>query len=272
MKVIACIGDSMVFHQSLGVSPSDFWHYKLQKALRAQGCEVMCRNWGRSGWGTSQLMVAQANVLAYEVPDVALIMAGHNDFTQTIQVVASPVPTTTSCSVTPGKGVYLDVGCSFTINGQVRTVATRSTDAITWLVPLSGTPNTGDALTVNTAVNLQALGQYLVGKGAKVGFVGKPYQNFSTGSYDTVNAQDSVMAATRTAQKAAADALGVPYVDMYAWMKNLIVTGVDTQGSYSWHVFDQNTHHNAYGNQIIADATLAALTSSIPIMNVLKGV
>ena len=61
------------------------------------------------------------------------------------------------------------------------------------------------------------------------------------------------------AQKAVAASEGVVYADVYTYYRNLIVSGQETQGSYSWHVADQNVHLNALGNSYMAEALLAVI-------------
>lgn len=256
-KVIACIGDSLTNSHNLGVNPIEFWPGVLQASLRAAGFGgVIARNFGRSGWGTGQILNTLPSTWKWEVPAVAVILLGSND-QQTITVAASPAPTTASCTVS-GNGTLMPPGTRITIGGVPVTVLTQSGNDLGF-VALAAAPTAGQAVVIDTVTNLTLIGQGLLAAGVqKLMMVGKPYQNI-TSNADTVSAENPTQAALRTMQRDAATALGCPYVDMYQVMRQRIVNGLDVQGSASWHVYQNNVHNNAYGGKIIGEAVAAAI-------------
>lgn len=99
-------------------------------------------------FGARELRITQ---LLTDVSGSACTYAG-----VTTAVVASPAPTTTSFSVTPGGGATLTVGRTVTVGTQFATIATIVTDAITTSNTLATAPSTGEAV-------FQSSGYQLVG-------------------------------------------------------------------------------------------------------------
>lgn len=113
---------------------------------------------------------------------------------------------------------------------------------------------------IDTQANLQSIVASIQAAGcSRVLVCGSHYMNFSSGG-DTTSAQDAGYATLRGKQSAAAAASGAAYVDLYAYMRALIVAGTYTQGDdTAWHVAVGNTHLNAVGQQIVADAIFAKM-------------
>jgi hypothetical protein len=89
--------------------------------------------------------------------------------------------------------------------------------------------------------------------------VSAQYLNFSTGG-DTLSTPYASYVNVRNAQQSAANAhAGVVFVDLYSYLRNRIVNGQDTQGSFSWHVADANQHFNSYGCGLVAQCILEAI-------------
>jgi lysophospholipase L1-like esterase len=76
---LAAMGDSLTHNIALRVLPSSMWPERLAVGLRALGCPIKARNFGRSG-NTSTQMIARMPVMTqHDVPILGIIMAGVND-------------------------------------------------------------------------------------------------------------------------------------------------------------------------------------------------
>lgn len=112
---------------------------------------------------------------------------------------------------------------------------------------------------VDTEANLETIVTQIRAAGcSRVLVVGTHYMNWTSGG-DTTSVQDATFAALRVKQAAAAAGVSAPFVDLYAYMRALIVAGTYVQGDFAWHVADANTHLNAIGQQIIADAMMEVI-------------
>lgn len=204
-KTLAAMGDSLSYNVTLGVRPDQFWPKRLADALRALGCGVRSRNFGRSGNTTTDMIARFGAMTAYDVPFLGAIWGGVND---------------------PGNGI-------------------------------SG---------ATTQANIQQMAEALFAAGTPYVLIGNTqYLNYST-NVETVGVPYSTYATLRTSQKAAADALipaypgRVAYVDIYAAFRQEIVGGAVAQGDWAaWHVADLNQHLNPAGEQVVADAMVAAI-------------
>jgi lysophospholipase L1-like esterase len=108
---------------------------------------------------------------------------------------------------------------------------------------------------------------------SKVLVVSMHYLNWSSGgdTQSTPYANYNATTGVRSAQIAAAAAESggaalapsgnVIYADIYTPFYNRIQQGLDTQGSFSWHVADQNVHLNPYGNVLVAQFLLAIISA-----------
>lgn len=101
-----------------------------------------------------------------------------------------------------------------------------------------------------TTSNIVAMASAILAAGATgVAVVGQHYKNWTSGG-DTTSSQEAVYAALRIAQQAAVTALTgagkrAIYVDLYAYMSSIIVSGAEAQGSNCWSAVADNQHLNA---------------------------
>lgn len=119
------------------------------------------------------------------------------------------------------------------------------------------TPQAGEAGWGRVAVTGTAA---FTGCCAQIVVVSTNYLNWTSGG-DTVGAPSAVNAAVRVLSLAAATAEAVAYSDLWSFQSGLIIAGETTQGSNSWHAIANNQHHNAYGHDTVARATVAAITA-----------
>lgn len=260
---ISAMGDSLTNNYIWGVNADKYYPCVLQGYLNSLGASVLARNFGISGEATGQMIGRISVMTQYEVPNIAIIYAGTNDLSTNGTTLATnaTTATTTQFSVTAGSGVRFPVGSYVKIGSDIVRITNQATDLLTVTPALSGAPSVGATVNCATQQNLVVMGQYLQTAGCnKIIIVGRHYDNFTSGG-DTVSTPNAANAALRTLQQAAATALSAPYCDLYAYMSNLITTGVDTQGSYSWNVFNNNIHLNTYGEKIVADALLETIQS-----------
>lgn len=76
---ISVMGDSLTHNHTLGVGWDKFWTKWLQDSLRALGCTVVVRNFGKSGNTTTQMIVRYACMTQFAVPNIGIIFGGVND-------------------------------------------------------------------------------------------------------------------------------------------------------------------------------------------------
>jgi len=247
----AAEGDSHTFNVSFGMPASDFYPHLIGFS---QG--MLAGNFGSSGESSAKMLAEVDDFFLEDIPSIATIYAGSNDTITTIE--AAPAPTASSLTV--ATAAKMAVGGWVIINGESREIATVSGNALTLDTPLSTVPVSGDDVAVDTETNLRHWIQIVKAKGvARVVVVGSHYLNFAS-SGDTISTEQSLRASVRVKQQAAASVEGVEYVDTYAYMRDLIVAGGVTQGDWSvWHQGATNTHLNAAGEQVLADAIVAAL-------------
>ena len=74
----------------------------------------------------------------------------------------------------------------------------------------------------------------------------------------------------RSLQIAAAAAEGAIYADLYSYLRNLIETGVEMQGSHSWHIGDGNEHLSILGHQYVADCLYGVINAQTGWLDSLK--
>lgn len=163
-------------------------------------------------------------------------------------------------------------------------IVARKGQLLRYDVPLigaiwAGANDPGNAIPgATTQANIQDLAETMFAAGTTYIVIGNTqYLNYPTGG-DTTTTQTSAYATLKTFQLAAKNALAtahpgkVAYCDTYAAMRQRIVDGIDVQGSGSWHVAAAgNQHLNAYGEQIVADAMLAAIQAQAGWLTALKG-
>lgn len=133
-------------------------------------------------------------------------------------------------------------------------------------IVFGGVNDPGNSITgTTTQSNLTTLIQTILNAGCdKVLVLNTQYLNYSTGG-DTVDMPYATYSTLRGFQLEAVSSFAtsnpgqVVLVDLYAYMKSLIVNGTETQGSFSWHVADSNQHLNLLGNTYVHDIVLQTI-------------
>ncbi len=247
----AAEGDSHTLNVSFGMPEAAFY-----PALVGIGEGIVARNFGASGESSAQMLAAVDNLFVEDIPSIASIYAGSND--EVTQITASPVPTADSFDVADAS--KLAVGGWVQVNSEVRKVVSLSGTSVVLDAPLTIIPIAGDDLAVDTFANISGWVQAVKAKGvARIVVVGSHYLNFASGG-DTANTEQSLRAAVRGAQKAAALAEGASYVDTYAHMRALILADDVAQGDWAvWHQGATNTHLTPEGEVVLADAIRSAI-------------
>ncbi len=250
-RVYGAEGDSHTFNVSFGMAEAEFYPARVAAGVAAA---LATRNAGGSGESSAQMLAQVTGFLSKGAPDVATIYAGSNDVDTTVSVAGSALDFTVADATKMAIGGYIAV------NGETRKVVGISANMLTLDVALARAPVVGDAVAIDTQENIVRWVQAVKSAGAgRVAVIGSHYLNFASAG-DTPAAEQSLRGAVRVRQKAAAAAEGVPYVDTYAYMRDLIVAGVVAQGDWAaWHQGASNTHLNAAGEQVLADAVRAAL-------------
>jgi len=241
-------GDSHTFNVSFGMGPEEFYPSLIGN--------VAVRNAGGSGESSAEMLAQVGDFLSKGPPDVATIYAGSNDVDTNVAV--SPVPTTTTFGV--ANSSKLAVGGWIVVNGETREITVLSGDVVTIGTALSTTPVFDDTVSIDTQENIQRWVQAVVSAGAgSVAVIGSHYLNFPVGG-DTTATEQPMRAACRVSQQAAAAAESVLYIDTYAHMRALILSGQVAQGDWAvWHQGASDTHLTVAGEQVLADAVKNAL-------------
>jgi len=258
-SVLACVGDSHTYNNSLGVAAAEF--YTTVTAARL-GRPWIGRNLGVSGDTTAGMLGRIATSIQPTVPRIAVIYGGTNDALGDTTVSASPTPTSTVFTVA-GNIIRYAAGAYITVAGEQAKILSIAGNQITLTAALAGgAPATGAAVKIATQKNLEEIIAYWQAQGVtKIALMGMHYWNFASGG-DTTSSQASGQAALRSLQAAAAAAKGVPFVNLYEWMRQLILAGTYTQGDdLAWHVAVSNQHLNATGERIVSDALTATLVA-----------
>ena len=94
--------------------------------------------------------------------------------------------------------------------------------------------------------------------------LGYHYLNYSANgdTQSTPYALYDDVSGLRKQQIDAAAAEGATYIDLYAFLKSRIAGGLDTQGSYGWHVADGDHHFNVYGHSLVSECVYQAIQNS----------
>ena len=258
-SVLACLGDSHTFNTSLGVAAAEFYATVTSNRL---GRPWIARNCGISGDTTAGMLGRIATTIQPALPRIAVIYGGTNDVLADTTVAASPTPTSTVFTVASNITRYA-AGAWITVAGEQAKILSIAGSQITLTAALAGgAPATGAAVKIATQKNLEEIVAYWQGQGvSRIALMGMHYWNFASGG-DTTSSQASGQAALRALQAAAAAARGVPFVDLYEWMRQLILAGAYTQGNdLAWHVGVGNQHLNATGERIVSDALTATLVA-----------
>ncbi|MEO1549777.1 MAG: SGNH/GDSL hydrolase family protein [Pseudomonadota bacterium] len=264
----AAEGDSHTFNTSTnpGYPQGDLDLFYPKLVADGMNANWGWRNRGVSGESSAEMVTsaAMADFLANGVPEIAAIYAGSNDV-KDLTIASAPVSTATVLHVNPDAVAQgkLAVEGKVKINGQSRKIAALNGTEITLETPLSGAPAVGDELTVDTVENLKTWIGHMHAAGVpRVIVIGAHYLNFAA-SGDTPTAEQSLRSRIRVDQQAAATAMGVEYIDTYAHMRDVIVTGAVAQGDWAvWHPAPTDTHLTPAGEQALADAIVAYLQAN----------
>jgi len=255
---LAALGDSHTLNNSYGVTQAQFYPQVVTGRLGYR--QWLPRNFGVSGNTTAQMFNRVAQTVAYGAPRIANIYGGTNDASGNTTVSASPTPTDTVFTVASNISRYAASGW-ITVAGEQAQILSIAGSQITLTAPLAaGAPATGAAVAIDTQKNLEAIVTYWQGQGVtRIALMGQHYLNFASGG-DTTSTQASGQAALRASQAAAAASTGAVFIDLYEIMRQLILAGTYTQGDdLAWHVAVGNTHLNATGERILADAFEATM-------------
>lgn len=252
-ELYAAEGDSHTFNVSFGMPANAFYPSRVSSML---GNGVVVRNAGTSGQSSAEMLSQVDHLIAAGVPDVATIYAGSNDTDTNISLGVQP--TTSTIEVVDAS--KMTVGSWLVINGESRQISSIIGNVINLAASLSVAPKVGDVVAFDTTRNIQEWIKAMKLAGVKrLGVIGSHYLNFPSMG-DTPTSEQSLRGVMRVKQKAAADLEEVHYVDLYAHMRDLIVGGSITQGDWTaWHQGASDTHLNAAGEQVIADAVRKVL-------------
>lgn len=261
MLPFAAIGDSFTEGVS-GANGVSAYPYLVAASLRAAGTVLRSLNCGIGGHTSSQMYSRISDMTASGVPTIAAVYAGMNDTSYGTTVAASPSPTTSTFSVASGLGAKFgtaSAGGYIKVNGVQCKIASVSTDAITLDSPLGFTPVAGQAVIHDTQKNIERMVAYLQTAGcSKLLVIGIHYWNMATG--DTTSTQNATAEGLRTKEAAAAAASSVPYVDLYALMRQKIVAGTVVQNDWSvWHQGAADPHLTVAGQLEVAAHVLSAI-------------
>lgn len=256
---LAAIGDSLTDGIVAGVVDDYALVYPALLNSRLSRI-VSAINAGDQGSTTAKMYGNRADIAADGTPDVVIIYGGTNDLGRATTVAASPTPTDTIFTVASNITFYA-VGAKIFVDGEAATILSISSSQITLTAPLAGgAPTAGDAVTIDTQGNLELLATYAGNIGCdKVMIAGMHYFNWTSGG-DTTSSERASNVTLRGYQEAAATATGAVYVDLYEFMRQIILAGTYTQGDWAaWHSSLNNQHLNANGQSILADAFEAAM-------------
>lgn len=266
-NLVACMGDSLTHNYTTQVNLAEFWPTRLAAALTEAGADSRAKNCGTSG-NTTGMMWGRVSALTNDgVPDLAVLFGGVNDPGSNGLVQASPIPTATSFALASGEGARFSAGCWINVNdttanagSAARQVQSVVGDVITLTMPLASAPAAGSVIRNDTYLNLGMMIDALAAVGCdKILVVSAQYKNFASGG-DTLSIPYAPYVPVRTAQSAIAAAKGAMFVDLYAYMRSLIVEGTIMQGNdTAWHVAVSDQHLNAVGEQIVADAVMSTV-------------
>ena len=258
--ILGCL-DSHTLNVDYGQTETNFYPKRLEVLLRAAGRSYQSINLGISG-NTTANMVARMTQATLSGPHaVAVLYGSTNDSSGTGTVQAAPAPTATAFTVDATFGNRYGAGSLLKLNGVQYEVLSVVGDRITLTTAPAVPPAAGQSVEIDTYSNLVKIGQALQAAGTtRILVPGLHYYNFVSGLGDTTTSQAAGTLVWRVIQEAAATALGAVYVDLYDYMRDLIVAGTYAQGNdTAWHVGVGNAHLNNTGEQIVADALHAAM-------------
>lgn len=252
------LGHSHVFNGTYLTLP-EYFPRLLEVSLSRFGCASIMVNEGHSGWTSAELLTAAKLFPTVLTGALGIMYAGNNDWNHLTTVQASPSPSSTVFAIGAGEGAVFKALSWVLVNGISRQILSVSTDTLTLVTALPGAPTAGQAVKQDTTQNMIDIGAAFTAAGYTRQIVCiQHYLNYSSLG-DTLAAQEATAALTRTAERAAATAMGAQVADFYTFMRNRLVAGKDVQGDHAWHVADQNSHLNAYGQSLLQDCVMAAI-------------
>jgi len=282
MTTLAAIGDSLTHNITLGVPPSRLWPAALTAQLRRLGLPVQVRNFGRSGsttaLGGTNMLTRFPALLEFDTPALAVLWGGAND-------PGNSIPTAITRNNLQSLIRGLKFGASGAVAGQASLPAaarpgerqvvlsdTSGTGGVPLPANAPGLPTLGGTATSPTVWECRfgAAGEAGWGRVANAStpathvsrfiVLSMHYLNYSGGdTLATPYAAYDDATGVRKAQLDAAAAEGAVYGDLYSYLKGRIVSGVEAQNSYSWHVENGNQHLNAHGMSLVAQCVLDAI-------------
>lgn len=292
---IVVIGDSLTHNIILGVPIYASWPAVLARILRGKGYNVCVRNLARSGRTTATGGSNMGDVFSeawqfdpVNIPKIAIVMGGVNDPGNGItadltranlraiimgwkfgadQIVAGFANLPARALIGSRKVVLSD---SSTTGGAalpsgypgIATVTGAAASSPTvWECRYSTSSELGWGRIAASATTPTHISKIIVVSAQYLNYssmdtVATPYAAYS----DTLGVPYSSSGVRRAQIDAAADE-SVVYCDFYDLLKQRIVSGVETQNSYSWHVETGNQHLNAHGESLCASAVFASINS-----------
>lgn len=128
-----------------------------------------------------------------------------------------------------------------------------------------------------TQANIEAMGRTLLDAGVGYLVIGNTqYLNYTTGG-DSLETPFATYATLRPFQRAAFDTLAgeypgrVAYADIYNYMRQLIIDGVEADNSASWHVANTDQHLNPLGERYVAEAIYETIAAQSGWLDALRG-
>lgn len=124
--------------------------------------------------------------------------------------------------------------------------------------------------------NLKTMATTMLNAGSKVIICLVHYNNYTADGSATELPEGATLLLHNAQKQAYTDLSAlypgdIAYCDFYAYMRNLIDTGVVAQGDWSaWNVADKNVHLNANGQNVLADALLATIQAQTGWITLLK--
>lgn len=298
-RTFAVMGDSLSETLQYGVMMCRHWPNVLADLLNELGCDVKARNFAKSGNDTSNLsglvggityygmQVRFNEMLRFGTPDMGVILGGGNDPGRSITTAQTQANLQAMVK-------WLKFGCSGAVTGQANLPSGSPYGERRVVMVDTATsggedlPDGADGLATidGDGASAQTVWECVNGASGAAGWrrvataetaathvsriiVGSMhYQNLP--GTDTVDVPYATYELVREAQAAAAVAEGVVYGDIYNFMRDRIVAGLDADGSSSWHEAGGSQHLNEKGQNILAQAMLKTITEQDGWVDALK--